>query len=534
MIILGGLGDQITTLVWGTVSKPFFSFLNSGFAEFPQYEKLFWDFLHPLQSNQPLTWFLYSVLISILGAGGYNLILLINLLLSFVCALVLFRKYRFSFVYAAIFTFSGYMWSHLGLHPDLIQLWPIPLYLYFLLEKQNMSDLKKSIVLAMLASLTLALSNYYGYFLLITTVFYAVICLFTLLLQKNKLSLNQVRNALIWVGIVLVLSSTFLYPYISANYLTKTEKVTLNTRLALDRPYADFFTFSSRPWYFFIPSPNNPVYGNLSENVLTKLKDTNYFLADDYFTAEHGANFFGFMFLTSVLLSSVFMFIKTKGDARVKIAQLFILLFFLFLYMLPPFFTLSGIKIYTPGHLAFTYFPMFRVTARISIIILPILLLILATNINYIWLHFERWRKSLKVAMVAMLLVTLIEVFSMPPLPSAPSVPEVYTFLNKHSDTRATFFVYPYSKTQEALYFLSEHERFLLNPRDYNSAQVASEHITLRFASDGGYEDVLKLNPDYIVVFKNISPKEKAKILSSKEFELEQEFSDAYLLKVVE
>src|SRR3989344_764877 len=108
MYVIGGLDDQTSLLVWGRISAHYL-------AASPIYSQVFHNLLHPLSTNQPLMSLFLSVFLPFFGGNSFNYLLLLTMLLNIIFSCLFFKKYKFWFVYAAVFVFSSYMWSHIGI-----------------------------------------------------------------------------------------------------------------------------------------------------------------------------------------------------------------------------------------------------------------------------------------------------------------------------------------------------------------------------------------------------------------------------------
>lgn len=501
-LVINGLDDQTIFLVWEKISK----MPNYGrFLDWQIYKNLFYFFVNPLQSNEPLITLFVSKFLSLSVIGNFNVFLIITLLLNLGISYQYFKKYKFGLFYSLMFCFSAYFWSHFGIHVSLMQIWLIPLVFLF-------RDKKEVFFLAM----AVLVSNYLGLFVLITFCLKALIESF----WDFKKAINSFKH--IFFASILIL--IVLFPYIKLNYFESASEQNarsvhfdttpdVNIYAKPSRNMADFIKFSSRPWYFVTPPVKNPILGSFSQNILEKIRLSNKFLTNEYFAGEHQANYLGL-----VLLGVYFVYVfKALRDVnfqnKKEIIQRFMLLGALFILMLPPFFTIKGNVIYTPSILFFQIFPMFRVTARFSIIILFLILdglayllnIYLAKNIkSYIFIGF-------------LTIITLIEVFIPLKFVKMPQNMPAFEYLaTKPAST--TFAIYPYSKTEDALYYLSVHKQFLVNPRGYVFGGFDSENFTKNIKSSYG-------KYDYLLINKTES------ILPINNWILEKEFSDYYIYK---
>ncbi|GIW69585.1 MAG: hypothetical protein KatS3mg101_0332 [Patescibacteria group bacterium] len=360
-------------------------------------------------STQPLLSLILLVFLQLFGTYFFILWPLLVVLLNFLVSEFLFRNYRMSVFYSLILTFCSYFWIKLGLHMELIGLWTLAMFMALLgkdfLREDNNKRLLPHQSSVLFIVLTALISNYLSFIVLAT---YCLLILSWICLSvgrenfKYELFARSVLTILFSVAILCLV----LIPFLSKVYLghangeNKVEKFT--------RPYEDFITFSLRPWYFFIPSPKNPIYGEFSKTITSKIESTGYFLADDYFPAEHSAAFFGYLFLITFAGCLIYGYKKLDPETRKRVNVYLLTTILLVSFTMPPYFTISGLKIYTPGHLIAVLFPMFRVTARFSPMILLFMLMIMAEIINVIHIKHQ---KFFKIFMPILLVVTLVETF---------------------------------------------------------------------------------------------------------------------------
>ena len=123
-----------------------------------------------------------------------------------------------------------------------------------------------------------------------------------------------------------------------------------------------------------------------SHKTTSRLESTNYYLADDYTEEEAAGSFMGWHFLLGGLfVAALLVFNKTKLSLifggiqtnRLLLLNLYCLIALLFLFAMPPSFTVAGFTFYMPTYLIFYVFPVFRTLVRVAA---PIFLLLLIIN----------------------------------------------------------------------------------------------------------------------------------------------------------
>src|SRR3989344_4190789 len=526
MTIPGGLDDQTIHLSWGLISNSPFTVSDPNLNSFHVYRTIFEHLLNPLLANQPLSTLILSIGLSVFGPNFYFIISLVSVGLTFLFARLLLKKYRYSFLWALIFTFSSYMWSHLWKHIDLLQIWIFPLFFIIFRQFFTINSLKNAVKLAVFFTVSTLISNYAGFMSLIYFLIACTVNLFYKWYSEKKFDFLLLRNTVLTVLIFACLLVITLFPYIKANYLGYKQ-----VGRTVARTYEDFFSFSSRPWYFLLPPVKNPMLGGFSVNILERIKRTDYFLADDYFANEHQGNFFGIVFL---LVSSLVLLwsYKNSVETRKNITIYIVCNLILFILMFPPFFTIGGMQIYTPGYLLYKYFPMFRVSSRFSVILLLNLVTITAYVVNENYEKLKSNLKYLNLIIICLTIVPLIETFVPFDLVKKDNPPAVYLYLYDNTPENSIFAVYPNNSTLDAMYWIYIHKRLLMNPKYYTSESMVSEEFTMNLNTEEGLTKLIELNGEYLIVFKNVLEEDKEFFENNSKIKLVNEFYDSYLFKI--
>jgi hypothetical protein len=201
--------------------------------------------------------------------------------------------------------------------------------------------------------------------------------------------------------------------------------------------------------------------------------------------------------------------------------------------MMPPFFTLSGIKLYTPGFLIFKFFPMFRAMARLSSVVLFCLLLALAEGLEYLYENNLIPSKVLTGVFVLVFVVVMVETVVPIKLEKYAAPPSVYSYINEHTAQDALLAVYPYQATKDAFYWLDVHQRCLVNVRGLKLQDFAADSFTANIRTQEGRSDLVSLGVNYLVVMnypESYTLVEDLKL--DTRFALVTEVENSYLYKV--
>lgn len=502
MVVIGGLTDQTIYLIWSQISG-LFSISDPTLANFFPYQYYFRNLINPLVSNQPISALVFSVFLSLVGKNGFNILILLTIGANFLFSYVYFKKYKLGFMYALLFSFSSYFWIHVGVHIALMQIWVFPIFFYALSEHKKFS-IRYAIFIGLLLGVIAGVSNYYGFFLLIFFSLYVITKILIELVVERCFLKSLFQFYFISILIAIMSIGLLLVPYFKNQYFSPE----LNQKQKIERTLEDFVAFSSRPWYFFTPPVKNPFIGSISEGFISKLKTTKYFLADDYFPNEHSGNYFGLFFLISFSIVVIYTYVKGEKNLKKEIGTLFFVGLAVFLLMMPPFLTVFGFKFYTPGFLVYRFFPMFRVTARMGILLLIIVLTTFAISFEFVFNTFQDKKLLLKGFLAVLVVATLLEVFVPVKILWYQGSPAVYKYLRESTPVGSKFVIYPYHKTKEAEFWIPEHKRLLVNIRDYTYQDFDSEHFTYDLGLGKNISELKREGIDYLVVYKEGSSDE--------------------------
>jgi len=452
---------------------------------------MFFSYTHPWLNNQALFAFLSSILPTIFGIWGYYVFLGLTFFLNFVVSYRFFKQYNYASYYALIFSLSSYIWLHFGNHLDLMQIWLIPWVFSSMRNDLTYKSFSGLLSISTKILVAVLISNYLG-FMIITA--YTLYALYVLLQKKIGL-----KRLLLVVFMPTVFVTAVLLPYIKINYLSKSDTpVDFTKPLVLRRPVEDFETFSSRPWYFFIPHHNNPIYGDFSQKLVDKIEATGYFLADDYFAAEHGAAFYGYLLTSLFVFYLLIVILKFPAYYRRKVALYLVAMFLIFLISLPPFFTINEYTVYTPGYLVYKLFPMFRVTSRFSIMLLFLMLSVCAEITSFLYGHHK---KFFKIFMPILLVVSLLETFVPPKIQKFNVPPEPIAYMSSKVPMSINFIVYPYSRASETFFWLPTHRQHQYNVRGYRFEDISSEDLTKNILSEDVLNKAREKGVEYLLVY---------------------------------
>lgn len=473
------------------------------------------------QNNQPFIFIPTYLLAKLLGpVPAYNLIVLGGLALNFLFALRFFKQLFGRFIallLATTFVFSPYLAYQGRSHFDLLQVWPVIWFFHTLFFSQSHH---KPIYLGLLLALTTGISSYLGYFTGLASALYLGFSFLTAQGKREalKTSLPKVFKAL---AVFLLTTIVFMLPYLKSNYLTPRVRIeNAVDAKAVNRPFEDFVIFSSRPWYYLLPSVDNPFFGQMSQRLLDRLASTNNYLTQNYFKAEHSASFLGWVTILVALIGVAGVSSRTPQTphplphTRLTL-PLLLTICGLVILTIPPAVSINGLQIYTPSYLLFKAFPMFRVLSRMGIIIM--LFTLTFAGYGYKTLSDFLLKKNIGLTIVRWVL-SLLTLFSVAQLYVPPKIthvgtpPRIYSYLGQMDPLKSPVVVYPYNKTNEAIFWLTTHQKALINPRSYSykATNFDSEVFTNLLKTTRGLEHAKTLGARYLVYFYETNQKESS------------------------
>jgi len=141
----------------------------------------------------------------------------------------------------------------------------------------------------------------------------------------------------------------------------------------------------------------------------------------------------------------------------------------------------------------------------------------------------DKTKKLVKILIPVLLLFTLFEVFVPQSIKKMDIPPQIYTYIGRYTQKTTKIAVYPYSKTNEAIFWLPVYKRELVNPRGYEFSNYDSEKFTKTIPTESGLKVLNEMGVNYLVVFKNIDEESLKFFSNSKRLLLVKEFDDSLL-----
>jgi hypothetical protein len=404
-----------------------------------------------------------------------------------------------------IFAFSPYhfarSWQHLGL----AQIQWMPLYLFSLLQLKDKPDLKNTLFVAIALFLVCSFNFYYGYFMFVAT---GVFLVFILLNKRGSLkaAFNLCLRFCLAALVAVILISPSLWEFYRAKSQLSPDIPLEHTVVA--RPFHDLFAQSAKPLSYFLPLPNHPLMGKLTEQFVGSS------LYGDSLT-EHA------LYLGWTPLVLVFIALRrwkrnrkllfTSCELRVASYEDFYIGFFIFLaiaawfFSQPPWWKFWSVKIYLPSFFMYKLLPMFRAYCRFGIVEMLAVAVLAGFGLKFILGRFKS--QTTKIALTTLLCsLVLFEFWNWPPYKviDVSKVPAVYYWL-KEQPKDIAIAEYPLDADSPNVmykFYQTKHEKKIINgtiPGTY--ANKVTQTIT-RLSEPKTAESLKWMGVRYVLVHK--------------------------------
>jgi len=366
---------------------------------------------------------------------AYNFLLFISFPLAgltmFLLAYEVTKSRAASFWAGLVFTFSPYHFWKSYNHLDLSTIFTLPLFVLALLKlDESLKDefvlrfkplYKNKILLWMaisggLLALTGWINLYYAYFLgLFTALFFLVKEIPNLI--KPRLRKTFLRTIL--YGSVITVAIILLIPFnlsIIKDSFSPSRQTSPTRQETYDRPLLNLVSLSARPWDYFIPSPDHPIFGKYNESfykwIHAQSSNPIWFGAEPH----ERTVFFGYTTTTLLLFTMTLLFRKKIPSVNQisLIRHIGLVALGLAFVSLPPYIYFKGVEVPLATTFLHKILPMFRTYARLGIFV-QLCAILIAT----VCLSFLIKKTSYKKRFITIFLFcafSLFEFLNIPPL----------------------------------------------------------------------------------------------------------------------
>jgi len=505
----------------------------SDFYRFTGKEKLLENTSLSALSENKIDFFTYlvkSFLSSFLDFVTLNNILfllasILSLLFTYKLIKNLIKNKIISIIFSILYSFSIYLlFRVISATQALYFIFVFPVVLSLLINK------KSPFLIGFIVFLFAMMSNYYGFFLFVT------VCLWYLSdLVFRKIKVKEFVGRILKFSLTFtLLVAIFLGPLLYKNLpifgsYTKskgTELLEGNSHSAsVFRSIGDWYWFSFRPWYFFIPQKSSIFFGEVSKNIHDRIKFTGYYLADDYMEEEMAGSYMGWHFLLGMAFVAVLLLLKkyknkefpvfkTVYENKELITRSFFIIFCILLISGPPSFTIHGIEIYTPTYLLYYIIPVFRTLVRWAVVIY---LFVLIINSFLIQDLYNLMKTKLQKTLFILTFIALnFVIFAIKiPVINIEKPPVEIAYVKEKYPQSVSYAVYP-KGDYYSIFWVISHEDLLINPVNYVNYETGfnANEFSKKLITEEGIQEFLKQNPKYLIYYpNNISDEDLEKIL---------------------
>ena len=433
----------------------------------------------------------------------YNMLVLISGSLAFLSAyklIGLFSKNKFIQSFIGLnYVFSPYFLYQSRAHPQLMQIWMPAFFLYLYFKygfKYEKFYYRRFSLLGIFLGLIILSSNYLGYFLCVFLGIYTLTYMIVEYVKLRKINWFAFLNNFLMVFVASIISLMWLYPFFSVNYLTASS----DQPEYISRPLEDFVYFSSRPWYYLLPSVDNPLFGNISKQAITILQTNwGHYLTNNYFKTEHTAAYIGFGNLILLILGIITC---QKHNKREYLNILLVTNIILIVLTFPPFIIANSHTIYLPSFILYKVFPMFRVLARLGFLINLINFIFISFGCTFLWtLKSNKYNHLGKSILFVLCVFSFLELYV--PLTILKTDPEPQAFIEMKDKIGISnkVAVYPKEAIENFFYWTRVHRNYLVNPINFKTKDFDANKFTNGLNSCEGIKEASQMGVDYLVVY---------------------------------
>lgn len=463
------------------------------------------------------TEYIYQLLDGIIHPIFFNnLIILFTIFLLVFFSYLLFLKFLkinniLALLFSIILVVSPYFIYRIISYTTGLYLIFFPFLIALLLLKEI-----KPLLVGIVTFFILSFSNYYGFFCFILVVFWYLFDLISIRINFKQFA----KKILLFFAPVLIGIVILFFPLLKSNltfskdYTKESNDKSSNEKTVVYRPIEDWYNLSFRPWYFFIPPKFSVFFGEFSKNIHEKIKNTGYYLADDYMEEEMAGSYMGWHFLLGLGTVVVILLLKKYKNVEFKtfktvygnkemIIRSFFIIFCILLISGPPSFTIGGVEIYTPTYLLYYIVPVFRTLVRWAVVIYLFVLIINSFLVQDLYNLMKT--KLQKILFIIAFLTLNFVIFAIKiPVININKPPEEIAFVKERYPGSVPYAVYP-KGDYYSIFWIISHEDLLINPVNFVNYETGfdSNEFSKRLITEDGIKEFLKLSPKYLIYYPN-------------------------------
>lgn len=447
--------------------------------------------------------------------AAYNILKLISFpilaLTTYFLVHYLTKERVISAVIGLVYAFSPFHIIHNMAH--FTNVYWTPLVILFLLKLLKEGGYKNGILFGLFMGLAFVDYAYYAYFIGLLIPVFIIAYLLNKDKRANILSAAFLKVSFIGFLVFCLVSLPMLYPILKGAFFTANKKA--SDIYGLVRDFSDLFIWSAKPLDYILPSKHNPFLGWLVPDFgMSPFKGHRY--TDHTLYLGYSLIFAGgYAFYCAVRK------IGQLDKDRQTVYLFFAIAIVAAILSAPPFIPLgkyhidiqtreifADYKIYLPQYFLYKLFPMFRVYARMGVIVLLAVCILAAFGLREILTMINS--KSGKVLFLSLfLLIVFIEYAEFPPFKlTNVQVPEVYKWLASQPQ-KFPIVEYPLGAgddpytTYEYSFYQRVHNKYLVNGAIKGTAADKFREGIIDISKGETIDKLLKIGVKYILIHRD-------------------------------
>lgn len=391
-------------------------------------------------------------------------------------------------------------------------------FIYFLFLSWKKADFKNIFLSAVFLVLVTLYNYQYGFFAgVVLSVFF--IWLFLRWAIVNKLSVTQFNYKIIYYILVSLIFSVavigfFNYSVFKDAFLfNNNEKATV----APTRNWSELSVYSAHSFYYYLPSPENPIFGKYTKPAYDNLinrKGTNL---------TEQTLYLGWVALGLTIYGLLFRVLrKIKKEPYPSELDPYISFFTLLglaglYFSFAPIIDIFGYEFKTPAYYIFPHFPFFRVYARFGLLMMISVSMLAGIGLTELLgkIKLKRW---MWLVFVALCIFSTAEFINIPPVRtidvSERAMPGAYQYLK--NQPQGLVAEYPFLPSEEPksydyLLWQRYHKFPLLYGTPVNSISDGVRKTILNPEDEETINKLKEINVKYVIVHERLFTLENAK-----------------------
>lgn len=327
----------------------------------------------------------------------YNLFILSSFLLTAIAGYVLIGKLIknnfIAFLGGLIFMLAPFRIAQSMQHINFSDLSVVLFFIYFLIKIREEKNWFNGIGVFLFYLLITLINYQYGF---IAMIIYLIYLIANFIFVDKKYRYNFLYSILAILGaitIILIFNKNIVYDLLLLSQGQQTNFVTV-------RSFDELSTYSAKWFYYFLPSPDNPFFKNLThgfynqtiESLKTNLTEQTIYLG-----------------IINIFFA-IIAFINIKKINKFILGFAILLIIFGIYFSFSPTINIFGFNLSTPSVLLYKYLPFFRVYARLGMITYIGITILACYGIYYLIekINNNFYKKIFKILVVLLIFADLL------------------------------------------------------------------------------------------------------------------------------